>query len=69
MTKLKTNSGASKRFRVTANGGIKRKSAYRNHILNKKENEAKTSFTGCYYDSQKRFTIHSSIIKCRVRET
>lgn len=36
MPKLKSHSGASKRFRVTGNGKIKRRRAYRNHILTKK---------------------------------
>ena len=35
MPKLKSHRGACKRFRKTA-GGIKRKGAYRNHILTKK---------------------------------
>jgi large subunit ribosomal protein L35 len=34
--KLKTNKGAAKRFAVKANGRIKRRKAYRNHILTKK---------------------------------
>jgi large subunit ribosomal protein L35 len=39
-TKLKTKSGARKRFKVTA-GGIKRKRAFRNHILTKKTQKSK----------------------------
>jgi large subunit ribosomal protein L35 len=46
MPKLKTNSGAAKRFRVTANGGIKRKSAFRNHILTKKKMKRKRHLRG-----------------------
>lgn len=38
--KQKTNRGAAKRFKVTA-GGIKRKRAFRNHILTKKEQKLK----------------------------
>ncbi|MBA2654829.1 MAG: 50S ribosomal protein L35 [Gammaproteobacteria bacterium] len=38
--KLKTNRGATKRFKVTA-GGIKRKRAFRNHILTKKTQKLK----------------------------
>ena len=41
MPKLKTNRGATKRFRRTANGGYKHKSAYRNHILTKKSTKRK----------------------------
>ena len=36
MPKVKTNSGAKKRFRITATGKIKRKHAFKNHILTKK---------------------------------
>jgi large subunit ribosomal protein L35 len=36
MPKLKTHSGASKRFKVTANGRVKHRRAFRNHILTKK---------------------------------
>jgi len=41
MPKLKSHRGASKRFRKTANGGIKRRGAYRNHILTKKSTKQK----------------------------
>ena len=36
MPKMKTKSGAKKRFKVTGSGGIKRKKAYHNHILEHK---------------------------------
>lgn len=35
MPKLKSHRGAKKRFRVTSSGGVKRRGAYRNHILTK----------------------------------
>ncbi len=35
MPKLKSHRGAAKRFRKTASGAIKRRGAYRNHILTK----------------------------------
>ena len=38
MPKIKTNSGAAKRFRKTANG-FKRKRAFKNHILTKKNSK------------------------------
>ncbi|MCS6795498.1 MAG: 50S ribosomal protein L35 [Raineya sp.] len=41
MPKVKTNSGAKKRFRITATGKIRRKHAYKNHILTKKETKRK----------------------------
>lgn len=36
MPKMKTNSGAKKRFALTGTGKIKRKHAYKRHILTKK---------------------------------
>ncbi|HRK54428.1 MAG TPA: 50S ribosomal protein L35 [Cyclobacteriaceae bacterium] len=41
MPKLKTKSGAKKRFKITGSGKIKRKKAYMNHILTKKETKQK----------------------------
>ena len=36
MPKVKTHSGAKKRFNLTANGKVKRAHAYKSHILTKK---------------------------------
>jgi large subunit ribosomal protein L35 len=41
MPKMKSNRGASKRFRVTASGKIKRHSSHRSHILTKKSTKRK----------------------------
>ena len=41
MPKMKTNSGAKKRFRLTGTGKIKRKHAYKSHILTKKSTKRK----------------------------
>ena len=41
MPKLKTHRGAAKRFRKTPGGTIKRRGAYRNHILTKKSTKQK----------------------------
>lgn len=38
---MKTNSSAKKRLRVTGTGKIKRKKAFKNHILTKKETKRK----------------------------
>ena len=38
---MKTNSSAKKRFAFTGSGKIKRKRAYKNHILTKKEKDLK----------------------------
>ena len=41
MPKLKTNSGAKKRFALTGTGKIKRKHAFKSHILTKKTKKQK----------------------------
>lgn len=41
MPKMKSNSGAKKRFKVTGSGKIKRKKAFRRHILTKKSSKTK----------------------------
>lgn len=41
MPKMKTNSGAKKRFALTGTGKIKRKHAYKSHILTKKSTKRK----------------------------
>ena len=50
MPKVKTNSGAKKRFRFTGTGKIKRQHAYHSHILTKKTKK------------QKRHLVHSAIV-------
>jgi large subunit ribosomal protein L35 len=45
MPKMKTNSGAKKRFRITGTGKIKRKHAYKSHILTKKSTKRKRNLT------------------------
>ena len=51
MPKMKSNSGARKRFKVTANGKIVRSKAYRSHILTKKSAKRKRSLrTGTLVD-------------------
>lgn len=41
MPKIKTNTGAKKRFVLTGTGKIKRKHAYHSHILTKKTKKQK----------------------------
>ncbi|MBP5708898.1 MAG: 50S ribosomal protein L35 [Bacteroidales bacterium] len=41
MPKMKTNPGAKKRFALTGTGMIKRKHAYKRHILTKKSTKRK----------------------------
>lgn len=45
MPKIKTNSGAKKRFALTGSGKIKRKHAFKSHILTKKTKKQKRNLT------------------------
>ncbi len=45
MPKMKTKSSAKKRFSVTGSGKIKRKHAYKSHILTKKTKKQKRNLT------------------------
>ncbi|HPX06489.1 MAG TPA: 50S ribosomal protein L35 [Tenuifilaceae bacterium] len=45
MPKVKTNSGAKKRFALTGTGKIKRKHAFKSHILTKKATKRKRNLT------------------------
>ncbi len=50
MPKVKTNSGAKKRFSLTGTGKVKRNHAYHSHILTKKTKK------------QKRNLVHDAIV-------
>ena len=45
MPKMKTKSGAKKRFDFTGSGKIKRKHAFKSHILTKKTTKQKRNLT------------------------
>lgn len=45
MPKMKTGSSAKKRFRLTGTGKIKRKHAFKSHILTKKTTKQKRNLT------------------------
>ena len=45
MPKMKTKSGAKKRFTLTGTGKIKRKHAFKSHILTKKTTKQKRNLT------------------------
>lgn len=47
MPKMKTNSGVKKRFGITGSGKIKRKHAYKSHLLRNKSKKQKRNLT--YY--------------------
>lgn len=55
MPKMKSISGALKRFKVKKNGTIKRGSAFRSHILTKKTQKRKRNLRGPQ-------TVHSTNI-------
>ena len=45
MTNMKTNSSAKKRFKFTGSGKVKRKHAFKSHILTKKSTKRKRNLT------------------------
>jgi len=49
MPKIKTKSSAKKRFKLTGSGKIKRKHAFKSHILTKKETKRKRNLTQTSY--------------------
>ena len=54
MPKMKSLSGAKKRFRVTASGKVKRAQQGKNHILTKKTSKRKMGLRqGAYMGSEK----------------
>ena len=59
MSKTKTNSGAKKRFKLTGTGKVKRKHAYKSHILTKKTKKQKRNLT--------HFSLVSSVDEKRVK--
>ena len=56
MPKMKTKSGAKKRFRVRPGGTVKRGQAFKRHILTKKSTQTKRKLRGTanVHDSDKR---------------
>jgi large subunit ribosomal protein L35 len=56
MPKMKTKCAAKKRFKLTATGKIKRKHAYKSHILTKKSTKRKRNLG--YFT-----TVHKSDVK------
>ena len=49
MPKIKTNSGAKKRFNLTKNGKVKRAHAFKSHILTKKSTKRKRGLRAAAY--------------------
>ena len=62
MPKMKTKSGAKKRFRVQAGGGIKRAKAFLRHILTKKSSGRKRALRGTtQVDASNRAAVKSML--------
>ena len=62
MPKMKTKSGAKKRFRVTATGKIKRAHQGMNHILTKKPRKRKNNLRkGAFVDAGQQKTMKTLI--------
>lgn len=62
MPKMKSHSGAKKRFKLTASGKLKRAKQNRNHILNKKSTKRKRNLRqGAYVDASQEKTIKRMI--------
>ncbi len=60
MPKLKTHTGAKKRFSLTKNGKVKRAHAFKRHILNKKSTKRKRGLRqGAYADKTNTAAIKS----------
>ena len=63
MPKVKTNSGAKKRFALTGTGKIKRKHAYKSHILTKKTKKQKLNLTHvAFVDSTKLRSVREMLV-------
>ena len=64
MPKMKSHSGAGKRFRVTKNGLVKRAKMGKNHILTKKDTKRKRGLrAGAYVDETFAATIRTMLPK------
>ena len=56
MPKMKTKSGAAKRFKVRGSGSVKRSQAFKRHILTKKTTKSKRQLRGVH-------AVHASDVK------
>ena len=62
MPKLKTHSGAKKRFNLTKTGKVKRAHAFKSHILTKKDTKRKRGLRqGAYADATNESAIKRMI--------
>lgn len=63
MPKMKTKSGAKKRFALTGSGKVKIKHAYKSHILTKKSTKRKRNLTHAGIASSVDAKIIKSLLK------
>lgn len=64
MPKMRSHSGAKKRFRVTASGRVKRAQQGKNHILTKKTRKRKADLRqGAYMGSDKEASTIKTMIQ------
>ena len=67
MPKMKSHSGAKKRFRLTATGKVKRYSQNKSHILSKKSTKRKRRLrSGTYVSPAQEKTVKKSLIPYKV---
>ncbi len=62
MPKIKTHTGAKKRFGLTKNGKVKRGHAYRSHILTKKSTKRKRSLRKGAYAEESNAAVIKKLI-------
>ena len=62
MPKIKTHRGAAKRFSFTKKGKVKRGSAFRSHILNKKSTKRKRGLRKLAYASEANVSVIKKLI-------
>ena len=62
MPKMKTLSGAKKRFKLTGSGKVKRKHAYHNHILTKKHKKRKKQYTPTKRVAERMQRVHDALV-------
>ncbi|MDZ4846066.1 MAG: 50S ribosomal protein L35 [Chitinophagales bacterium] len=64
MPKMKTNSSAKKRFKLTGSGKVKRSKAFHNHILTKKKKTRKKRLAqGALVHETNEFTIKRLLVR------
>ena len=65
MPKMKTKSSAKKRFKLPGSGTIKRKHAFKSHILTKKETKQKRNLTqsGLVHKADERNILQQLVLK------